>query len=198
MGPSSPASDVPRSASPSIAYGKRTRNTCWNKRLIALLAAGIPALLTARISPIEAMQPVVATDGRRAPLHLARVRHECLLALLERGEKAGGLGGAAVAVGVVGLAHGVVQRPVFQKLRDAVDELVYAHPDDPSLTGHMMIALNLANVITPDEMKARMDSFYARVKASPMWDPAAEMFLPGEIFQPLRAHAVRQRLRLRH
>ncbi len=58
---------------------------------------------------------------------------------------------------------------------------MYAHPDDPSLTGHLMIALNLAAIISAEEMQARMASFYARVKASPLWDPAGEMFLPGEI-----------------
>lgn len=58
---------------------------------------------------------------------------------------------------------------------------MYAHPDDPSLTGHLMIAVNLAAIITPEEMKARMAAFHARIKASPMLDPKAEMFLPGEI-----------------
>ena len=58
---------------------------------------------------------------------------------------------------------------------------MYAHPDDPSLTGHLMIALNLGALLSPDEMKARMAGFYARIKASPMLDPKAEMFLPGEI-----------------
>jgi LDH2 family malate/lactate/ureidoglycolate dehydrogenase len=44
-----------------------------------------------------------------------------------------------------------------------------------------MIALNLAAIISPEEMKTRMAAFYARVKASPMLDPNGEMFLPGEI-----------------
>ena len=58
---------------------------------------------------------------------------------------------------------------------------MYAHPDDPSLTGHLMIALNLAAIIQPEEMQARMGAFYARLKAAPMRDPNAELFLPGEI-----------------
>jgi LDH2 family malate/lactate/ureidoglycolate dehydrogenase len=58
---------------------------------------------------------------------------------------------------------------------------MYTHPEDPSLTGHLMMAINLSAIITPEEMKARMASFYARIKASPMLDPKAEMFLPGEI-----------------
>ncbi|MBP7691561.1 MAG: Ldh family oxidoreductase [Anaerolineales bacterium] len=58
---------------------------------------------------------------------------------------------------------------------------MYAHPDDPSLTGHLMIVINLAAIISPDDMKTRMAGFYARIKASPMLDPQGEMFLPGEI-----------------
>lgn len=58
---------------------------------------------------------------------------------------------------------------------------MYAHPDEPSLTGHLMIALNLSAIISPEEMKTRMAAFYARIKASPMLDPKAEMLLPGEI-----------------
>jgi LDH2 family malate/lactate/ureidoglycolate dehydrogenase len=58
---------------------------------------------------------------------------------------------------------------------------MYSHPTDPSLTGHMMIALNPLAIMSQEEMKARMAAFYARVKASPMLREADEMFLPGEI-----------------
>ncbi len=58
---------------------------------------------------------------------------------------------------------------------------MYLHPDDPSLTGHLMIAINISAIIHAEEMKARMGAFQGRIKASPMLDPNAEMFLPGEI-----------------
>jgi LDH2 family malate/lactate/ureidoglycolate dehydrogenase len=69
---------------------------------------------------------------------------------------------------------------------------MYAHPDDPSLTGHLMIAINLAAIINPDELKARMAAFYARIKASPMLDPNAEMYLPGEIEHRVATHRLEQ------
>lgn len=58
---------------------------------------------------------------------------------------------------------------------------MYAHPNEPSGTGHFMLALNLDAIITRAEMQARMEAFYRRIKAAPMWDANAEMFLPGEI-----------------
>jgi LDH2 family malate/lactate/ureidoglycolate dehydrogenase len=77
---------------------------------------------------------------------------------------------------------------------------MYTHPDEPSLTGHLMIALNLSAIISPEEMKTRMASFYAHVKASPLWDPNGEMFLPGELEHrsemTRRAHGIPIPLRL--
>jgi LDH2 family malate/lactate/ureidoglycolate dehydrogenase len=58
---------------------------------------------------------------------------------------------------------------------------MYTHPNDPSLTGHFMIAINALAIISKDEMQARMKVFYQRIKSSPMWDEQGEMFLPGEI-----------------
>jgi L-2-hydroxycarboxylate dehydrogenase (NAD+) len=58
---------------------------------------------------------------------------------------------------------------------------MYTHPDEPSLTGHLMIAFNLSAIISPSEMRARMAEYYAHIKAAPLWDPSGEMFLPGEI-----------------
>ncbi len=58
---------------------------------------------------------------------------------------------------------------------------MYTQPNDPSLTGHFMIAINIAAIMGKDEMQARMNSFYQRVKSSPMLDDKGEMFLPGEI-----------------
>ena len=58
---------------------------------------------------------------------------------------------------------------------------MYTHPDEPSGTGHFMIAINPAAIISPAEMEEKMLSFYQAVKASPMWDAHGQMFLPGEI-----------------
>ncbi|MFN8484298.1 MAG: Ldh family oxidoreductase [Anaerolineae bacterium] len=58
---------------------------------------------------------------------------------------------------------------------------MYTHPNEPSQTGHMMIAINLAAIISEDEMREKMRAFYTSLKNSPMWDSSAEMFMPGEI-----------------
>jgi LDH2 family malate/lactate/ureidoglycolate dehydrogenase len=58
---------------------------------------------------------------------------------------------------------------------------MYKYPNDPSLTGHFMIALNVEAIIGRAEMKARMAHYLASIKASPMWDAEKEMLLPGEI-----------------
>lgn len=58
---------------------------------------------------------------------------------------------------------------------------MYKYPNDPSLTGHFMIAINLEAIIGREEMKARMDHYLKAVKASPMWDENKEMLLPGEL-----------------
>ncbi len=58
---------------------------------------------------------------------------------------------------------------------------MYKFPDDPSLTGHFMIAINVEAVMGQDMMQARMASFIQKVKASPMWDASKEMLIPGEI-----------------
>ena len=56
----------------------------------------------------------------------------------------------------------------------------FSQPTEPSGTGHLMIALRLDAVITPDELQRRMERFVADVKASPMHDAAEEMLVPGE------------------
>lgn len=58
---------------------------------------------------------------------------------------------------------------------------MYKYPNDPSLTGHFMIAINIEAIISQDEMKARMNHYLETLKASPMWDENKEMLLPGEI-----------------
>jgi LDH2 family malate/lactate/ureidoglycolate dehydrogenase len=58
---------------------------------------------------------------------------------------------------------------------------MYKYPDDPSLTGHFMIALNVEAIMGRDEMQARMAEFRQTIRSSPMWDEGREMLLPGEI-----------------
>jgi LDH2 family malate/lactate/ureidoglycolate dehydrogenase len=58
---------------------------------------------------------------------------------------------------------------------------MYKYPNDPSLTGHLMIAINPLAIMSQEEMKSRMADYYQTVKASPMWDETKEMMLPGEI-----------------
>lgn len=58
---------------------------------------------------------------------------------------------------------------------------MYKYPDDPSLTSHTMLAINIAAIMEPDELKKRMTAFIEKVHASPMWDDKQEMLIPGEI-----------------
>jgi LDH2 family malate/lactate/ureidoglycolate dehydrogenase len=58
---------------------------------------------------------------------------------------------------------------------------MYKYPDDPSLTCHLMIAINVSAVVSQEELKDRMTVFCQTVKNSPLWDPSREMLLPGEI-----------------
>ena len=55
------------------------------------------------------------------------------------------------------------------------------YPDSPSLTCHLMIAIDPLSIINQEDMKMRMASFCETVKSSPMWDQSKEMLLPGEI-----------------
>ena len=58
---------------------------------------------------------------------------------------------------------------------------MYKFPNDPSLTGHFMIAINVSAVMNQEEMQGRMESFVNTVKSSPMWDERQQMLLPGEL-----------------
>jgi L-2-hydroxycarboxylate dehydrogenase (NAD+) len=57
----------------------------------------------------------------------------------------------------------------------------FSQPDQPSETGHMMIAMNVEAIIGRDELKERMATFCSAVKASPMRDSSSEMMIPGEM-----------------
>ena len=56
----------------------------------------------------------------------------------------------------------------------------FANPTEPSGTGHMVIAINVGAVMSEDELRERMASYFAAIKSSPMVDPNLEMLVPGE------------------
>jgi L-2-hydroxycarboxylate dehydrogenase (NAD+) len=88
----------------------------------------------------------------------------------------GGYKGLGLAY-VVDILCGVLTGGAF------LDEMkgMYKFPDDPSLTGHLMIALKTEVVMSRAELQERMAAFVSKVKASPMWDTSKEMLIPGEL-----------------
>ncbi len=78
---------------------------------------------------------------------------------------------------VVDILSGIITGGVFQHEIKSM----YKHPDDPSLTGHFMIAINPLVLMSKAELAERMAEFTATIKASPMWDESREMLLPGEL-----------------
>jgi LDH2 family malate/lactate/ureidoglycolate dehydrogenase len=58
---------------------------------------------------------------------------------------------------------------------------MYKYPDDPSLTSHLMMAINISAIMEPDDLKSRMADFSEKIHTSPMWDENSEMLLPGEL-----------------
>lgn len=78
---------------------------------------------------------------------------------------------------VVDILSGVITGGVFSKEMKSM----YANPEEPSLTGHFFIAIDISKIITPELMKERMQIFKDNLKATPMWQEGAEMLLPGEI-----------------
>ncbi|MCX6066261.1 MAG: Ldh family oxidoreductase [Chloroflexi bacterium] len=57
---------------------------------------------------------------------------------------------------------------------------MYKYPDDPSLTSHMMMAINISALMERDELEKRMTDFTSKIHASPMWDAKQAMLVPGE------------------
>lgn len=88
---------------------------------------------------------------------------------------AGGYKGLGIAYAVE-ILTGVLAGGIFL---DAMKGM-YKYPDDPSLTSHLMMAMNISAILEPEEMKARMTDFVDKIHASPMWDDSKEMLLPGE------------------
>jgi LDH2 family malate/lactate/ureidoglycolate dehydrogenase len=78
---------------------------------------------------------------------------------------------------VVDILCGLISGGVFQHQMKSM----YKQPTEPSLTGHFMIVINPLAIMSKEEMKQRMATFYQTIKSSPMWDESQEMMLPGEI-----------------
>lgn len=78
---------------------------------------------------------------------------------------------------VVDILSEVITGGVFSKEMKSM----YANPEEPSLTGHFFIAIDISRIITEEAMKERMAIFKDNLKSTPMWQEGAEMLLPGEI-----------------
>jgi LDH2 family malate/lactate/ureidoglycolate dehydrogenase len=57
---------------------------------------------------------------------------------------------------------------------------MYRYPDDPSGTGHLMLAINPLAIMDEGLLQSRFREFFETVKQSPRWD-RGENLLPGEI-----------------
>lgn len=78
---------------------------------------------------------------------------------------------------VVDILSGVITGGVFQHEIKSM----YKHADDPSVTGHFMIAINPLALMSREELAERMTQFVQTIHASPMWNAEMEMLLPGEL-----------------
>jgi L-2-hydroxycarboxylate dehydrogenase (NAD+) len=56
----------------------------------------------------------------------------------------------------------------------------YTHPNDSSLTCHLMVAINFQALMPIAEMEKRMTHFVRQIKDTPVWEDQ-EMLLPGEL-----------------
>lgn len=88
----------------------------------------------------------------------------------------GGYKGLGLAYAVE-ILTGVITGGVFL---DAMKGM-YKYPDDPSLTSHLMVAVNVAAIMDQDELQERMKTFIQTIHDSPMWDTSKEMLIPGEV-----------------
>lgn len=78
---------------------------------------------------------------------------------------------------VVDILSGIITGGVFSREIKSM----YANPEDPSLTGHFFIALDISKLIPKEMMQERMKQFKDNLKSTPMWQEGAEMLLPGEL-----------------
>ncbi len=88
----------------------------------------------------------------------------------------GGYKGLGIAYAVE-IMTGLLSGGVFL---DAMKGM-YKYPNDPSLTSHMMMAVNISAIMDQEEFKQRMTDFTQKIHASPMWDEKQAMLIPGEI-----------------
>ncbi len=95
---------------------------------------------------------------------------------------AGGIKGLGLAYVVDILCGVLVGGPFGTALTSMFDEATTGQ------TGHMMIAMDMSSIASPDEVRERMGEFVAAVKASPMLDDSAEMMIPGEIAYRTEVH----------
>lgn len=58
---------------------------------------------------------------------------------------------------------------------------MYHDPDVPSLTGHLMVAMDLSAWITLEEMKRRMEHYRSFIRSVPLAEGASPLVFPGEI-----------------
>jgi LDH2 family malate/lactate/ureidoglycolate dehydrogenase len=88
----------------------------------------------------------------------------------------GGYKGLGLAYAVE-ILTGVISGGVFL---DAMKGM-YKYPDDPSLTSHLLIAVNISAIMDQGELQNRMTDFIHKIHESPMWDDSKEMLIPGEL-----------------
>ncbi len=88
----------------------------------------------------------------------------------------GGYKGLGLAY-AVDILCGVITGGLF------ADEMrsMYHDPDVPSLTGHMMLAMDLSAWITPEEMRRRMERYRGFLRSVPLAEGAPPLVFPGEI-----------------
>lgn len=78
---------------------------------------------------------------------------------------------------VVDILCGVLTGGAFQHQLQSM----YQRPDEPSLTGHFMIAIDPLALMSRAELQDRMAQFTHTIHQSPVWDASREMLLPGEL-----------------
>ena len=124
---------------------------------------------------------LAASRGEKIPLGWATDKHGCPTDDPQKGFKGfllpmGGYKGFGLSL-VVDILCGVLTGGAFQHQLKGM----YKNPDEPSLTGQMMIVLNLAAFMPEDDMKFHMAGFIETLKASPMMEADDEMLVPGEL-----------------
>ncbi len=66
--------------------------------------------------------------------------------------------------------------PFLQDLKS-----MYKHADDPSLTSHLVCAIDPTMFQSREEFEGRMNTWVDMIKATPMADPETKQIIPGEI-----------------